>query len=135
MPPKPKEFDKITLMFISWAVWGTKFKSHPSEGLSKLRVGGTTPLLIAKIAGDSLSVDLSSFFQLMAIISINLGIINILPFPGLDGGHALIAIIEGVIGRRIPTKTLILIQWIGITLLMILFFIIIKNDISTILSL
>ena len=93
------------------------------------------PLLIAKIAGDSLSVNLSSFFQLMAIISINLGIINILPFPGLDGGHALIAIIEGVIGRRIPTKTLILIQWIGITLLMILFFIIIKNDISTILSL
>ena len=71
----------------------------------------------------------------MAIISINLGIINILPFPGLDGGHALIAIIEGAIGRRIPTKTLILIQLIGVTLLMILFFIIIKNDISTILSL
>ena len=45
------------------------------------------------------------------------------------------AIIEGLIGRRIPTKTLILIQWIGVTLLMILFFIIIKNDISTILSL
>jgi hypothetical protein len=49
VPPNPKEFDKITLMFLSWAVWGTKFKSHPSEGFSKLSVGGTIPLLIAKI--------------------------------------------------------------------------------------
>ena len=93
------------------------------------------PLMIGKIAGDLMSDSLDKFFSLMAIISINLGIINILPFPGLDGGHALIAIIEGAMGKRIPAKTLILIQWFGITLLMILFFVIIKNDVSTILSL
>ena len=40
----------------------------------------------------------------MAIISVNLGIINILPIPGLDGGHAFIAIIEGVIGKELPLK-------------------------------
>ena len=66
----------------------------------------------------------------MAVLSVNLGIINILPFPGLDGGHALIAIIEGIIGKRIPFKTLMLIQQVGVLLLILFFFIIMKNDIS-----
>ena len=65
----------------------------------------------------------------MAILSVNLGIINILPFPGLDGGHALIAVIEGIMGRRIPFKVLMAIQQIGVLLLLIFFFIIMKNDI------
>ena len=88
------------------------------------------PILIGKIAGDAASIGVGAIISLMAILSVNLGIINILPFPGLDGGHALIAIIEGIIGRRIPFKTLMIIQQIGVLLLAIFFFIVMKNDIS-----
>ena len=88
------------------------------------------PILIGKIAGDAANIGIGAIISLMAILSVNLGIINILPFPGLDGGHALIAIIEGIIGRRIPFKTLMIIQQIGVLLLAIFFFIIMKNDIS-----
>ena len=88
------------------------------------------PILIGKIAGDAANIGMGAIISLMAILSVNLGIINILPFPGLDGGHALIAIIEGIIGRRIPFKTLMIIQQIGVLLLAIFFFIVMKNDIS-----
>ena len=47
---------------------------------------------------------MGAIISLMAILSVNLGIINILPFPGLDGGHALIAVIEGIIRRELPTN-------------------------------
>ena len=62
--------------------------------------------MIASIAGEASQIGIIALINLMAILSVNLGIINILPFPGLDGGHALIAIIEGIIGRRIPFKNL-----------------------------
>ena len=55
--------------------------------------------MIAKIAGESASVGFSALLSLMAFISINLGFINILPIPGLDGGHVIIALIEGIIRR------------------------------------
>jgi len=91
--------------------------------------GFAGPIGIASIAGDASEQGLSVFLTFMAILSVNLGIINILPLPGLDGGHALIAIIEGILGRRIPFKVLMTIQQIGVFLLLILFFIIMKNDI------
>ncbi len=91
------------------------------------------PIQIATIAGEASQIGAIALINLMAILSVNLGIINILPFPGLDGGHALIAIIEGIIGRRIPFKTLMIIQQIGVLLLIVFFFIIMKNDISRLL--
>ena len=91
------------------------------------RFGG--PIAIASIAGDASQAGILSFIFFMAILSVNLGIINILPFPGLDGGHALIAVIEGIMGRRIPFKVLMAIQQVGVLLLLIFFFIIMKNDI------
>tara|TARA_B100001123_G_C15183567_1_gene976333 strand:+ start:178 stop:1239 length:1062 start_codon:yes stop_codon:yes gene_type:complete len=91
------------------------------------------PIQIASIAGEASQMGIIALINLMAILSVNLGIINILPFPGLDGGHALIAIIEGIIGRRIPFKTLMIIQQIGVILLIIFFIIIMKNDITRLL--
>ena len=87
------------------------------------------PIQIAKIAGEASQVGILAFVNLMAILSINLGVINILPFPGLDGGHAMIAMIEGVLGKRIPFNVLIRIQTVGVILLAIFFFIVLKNDV------
>ena len=67
--------------------------------------------------------------MLMAIISVNLGIINILPIPGLDGGHVFIALIEGLIRRELPVKIKYGIQSFGFLLLMTLFIFVFYNDI------
>ena len=69
----------------------------------------------------------------MAIISINLGFINILPIPGLDGGHALISIIEGVTRNKLPAKIKIGIQQAGMLLLLGFIIFVIYNDITRIL--
>ena len=93
------------------------------------------PIMIAKIAGETASS--GGFFALlglMAIISVNLGLINILPIPGLDGGHVLIALIEGGIRKDLPIKVKLGIQQVGMLLILILFFTIIINDIQRILQ-
>ena len=88
---------------------------------------------IAKQAGDvAQSAGFLSLLALMAFISSNLGLINILPIPGLDGGHALIAIIEGVIRREIPVKIKYGIQFLGFMIIMSLLFLTIFNDIKNI---
>jgi len=60
------------------------------------------PLKIAEVSGQQASLGWLSFFWLMTVISINLGFINLLPIPLLDGGHLLFYVIEGV--RRKPLK-------------------------------
>ena len=88
------------------------------------------PIMIAKIAGDTASAGLNALLGLMAFISINLGFINILPIPGLDGGHVLIALIEGMIRRDLPLKLKLGIQQAGLLILLILFITIMVNDIQ-----
>jgi len=88
------------------------------------------PIMIAKIAGETASVGFSALLGLMAFISINLGFINILPIPGLDGGHVIIALIEGIIRRDLPIKIKMGIQQIGILLLLLLFITIMINDVQ-----
>ena len=96
--------------------------------VSMKEMGG--PLMIAKIAGETATVGFSALLGLMAFISINLGFINILPIPGLDGGHVVIALIEGLIRREIPLKIKMGIQQIGILLLLLLFITIMINDVQ-----
>ena len=91
--------------------------------------------MIAKMAGETATTGgIYALLGLMGIISVNLGLINILPIPGLDGGHVFIAIIEGLIRREIPIKIKLGIQQIGILLILILFFTIMINDIQRILQ-
>ena len=88
------------------------------------------PIMIAKIAGETASAGLSALLGLMAFISINLGFINILPIPGLDGGHIFIAFLEGVMRKELPLKVKMGIQQIGVFLLLILFITIMINDVQ-----
>ena len=93
-------------------------------------IGG--PITIAKMSGEVASYGFLNLLSLMAILSINLGVINILPFPGLDGGHALIAIIEKIKGSKISSKTLIKIQQFGMFVLLGLFVLILLKDLNLI---
>jgi len=65
-------------------------------------IGG--PILIVQTAGQQAKVGLESLLHFMAVISINLGILNLLPIPILDGGHMLMVLVEGVIRRDVPFR-------------------------------
>ncbi len=100
-----------------------------TSGEASIRdIGG--PIMIAQLAGESARAGWIPLLTLMALISCNLAFLNVLPIPGLDGGHILITIIEGTIRRPLTTRTRMVIQQIGMTLLLLLMLTVIVNDIG-----
>jgi len=91
-------------------------------------IGG--PIMIAQLAGEVARAGWIALLTFMALISCNLAFINILPIPGLDGGHILIIVIEGIIRRKLTVKTRMVIQQIGMAFLLLLIVTVIVNDIS-----
>ncbi len=89
-------------------------------------VGG--PIKIARIANQSAEQGPLSFMYFVAMLSISLAIINILPIPALDGGQFVLNAIEGFMGREIPFELKMRIQQIGMTLLLTLFAYFMIND-------
>ena len=96
------------------------------------QLGG--PIMIGQLAGDAFGLGLSYYFGLMALISCNLAFLNILPIPGLDGGHIFITLIEGTIRRPLSLKTRMLIQQVGTVLLLMLMISVMINDIGRLFS-
>lgn len=90
-------------------------------------IGG--PILIAQMAGEQVEQGLVSFLAFIALISVNLGILNLLPVPVLDGGHILFFSIEAAIGRPVSLKTREIAQQVGIFLLLMLMVFAFYNDI------
>ncbi len=86
------------------------------------------PIAISKMAGESARGGLTTFFGFMAMLSLNLGILNLLPIPVLDGGHLVYLIIEGIIGKEIPAKVKLIIQQVGMVLILALMIFVIYND-------
>jgi regulator of sigma E protease len=64
------------------------------------------PIKIAQVSGQQASLGLLNFVMLMALISINLGFINLLPIPMLDGGHLVFYLFEGIARRPVPEKAM-----------------------------
>jgi regulator of sigma E protease len=86
------------------------------------------PLLIAKMSGESARQGAGFFLTFIAFISVNIGCLNLLPVPALDGGHAMIILIEGAIRRELPTKVKLILQQAGMILLLGLVLFILWND-------
>ncbi|HPN36839.1 MAG TPA: RIP metalloprotease RseP [Melioribacteraceae bacterium] len=87
------------------------------------------PIKIAQFAAKTAENGIVSFLSFLAALSLSLAILNILPFPVLDGGHFVIILIEGLIRRELPIKVKIAIQNAGFVILMLLMVFIIYNDI------
>lgn len=87
------------------------------------------PVKIAQYAAKSADTGIISFLYFLAMLSLSLAIINILPFPALDGGHFIIISLEGIFGRELPLKVKIAIQNAGFIILLLLMAFIIYNDI------
>ena len=69
------------------------------------------------------------FLMLWGLISVNLGIVNLLPFPGLDGWHLLVIAVEGIFRKEIPSKVKNIISFVGVTILFVLMILIVIKDI------
>ena len=87
------------------------------------------PVKIAQYAAKSADSGMSSFLYFLALLSLSLAILNIMPFPVLDGGHLIVILIEGITKREIPVKIKIAIQNTGLIILLLLMAFIIYNDI------
>lgn len=74
--------------------------------------------------------DWTVFFSILALLSIMLGVMNLIPIPGLDGGHIVITLFEMITGRKPSEKFLMAIQMIGMILLILLMFLAFGNDIT-----
>ncbi len=90
-------------------------------------VGG--PVKIAQMANRSAESGIITFFGFVALLSISLALLNILPFPALDGGHLMFLLFEAVFRRPIPDKVKIAIQKVGFTLLLVFMAFVLYNDI------
>lgn len=93
------------------------------------------PILIAQIAGSAARQGLVSFLGFLALISINLAILNLLPVPVLDGGHLLFFAIEAVIKRPISVRIKEVALQIGLALLVILMIMAFYFDIARLINL
>jgi regulator of sigma E protease len=96
--------------------------------ISSHSLGG--PILIAQMAGKQAKEGAANFFFFIALMSVNLGIINLFPIPVLDGGHLLFFGIEAIMGRPVNMRVREISQQIGIVLLLFLIIYVFYNDIN-----
>jgi regulator of sigma E protease len=92
------------------------------------------PINIAQYAGVSASIGFAQFLSFLAIVSISLGILNLLPIPMLDGGQIFYQVIEGMKGSPLSERAQLIGQQMGIVLLLLLMSFAFYNDLSRILG-
>jgi len=89
------------------------------------------PVGIAKLSGEMLRSSWMDVMSLMALISLQLGIMNLLPIPVLDGGHIMILLVEGAARRDLSMRVKERVQQVGVALLFMLMIVVIYNDVIT----
>jgi regulator of sigma E protease len=88
------------------------------------------PLTIAEYAGKSANLGLTSYLIFLALISVSLGVLNLLPLPVLDGGHLMYYLWEGVTGKAVTDLWTERLQRGGVALLFCMMFIALYNDVT-----
>ncbi|HBG05317.1 MAG: RIP metalloprotease RseP [Geobacteraceae bacterium GWC2_58_44] len=91
-------------------------------------IGG--PIMIVKMAGQQAAEGVVNFLAFMALLSVNLGVLNLLPVPILDGGHLAFFVIELIIGRPVSKRAREIAQQVGLVLLISLMMLAFYNDIA-----
>jgi regulator of sigma E protease len=93
------------------------------------------PLTIADYAGQSAQMGTAYFLSFLALVSVSLGVLNLLPLPMLDGGHLMYYIFEGVTGRPVSELWLARLQRGGIAMLLVMMSVALFNDVARLLGL
>lgn len=92
------------------------------------------PLTIADYAGKSASMGFTQYLAFLALISVSLGVLNLLPLPVLDGGHLMYYLWEGVTGRQVSEAWMERLQRLGVAVLLLMMCIAFFNDINRLLG-
>jgi regulator of sigma E protease len=95
--------------------------------VSAKNIGG--PITVVQVAGQAAQTDLAAIFSVLAFISIQLGILNLLPIPILDGGHILFYLVELIIRRPVSVRAREMAQQVGMAMLLMLMVLAFYNDI------
>ena len=134
-----RRFDPSALEAIQLSIQrNIEFSGLIFRTLGGLFVGETSPrqlmgpVAIAQLSGESAEAGWIALFTLMASISLNLGLLNLLPIPILDGGHILIMAVEGIARRDLSTAVKEKMLLAGFVLLMVLMVTVIYNDLTRI---
>ncbi|MGZ5474430.1 MAG: site-2 protease family protein, partial [Thermoanaerobaculia bacterium] len=115
--------ENFRMVKFTFATVGRLFRA---EGSVKELSG---PINIARISGEMLRRGWIEFVGLMAMISLQLGIMNLLPIPVLDGGHIMILLIEGIARRELSLRVKERIQQAGFAVLATLMLVVLYNDV------
>lgn len=114
----------VVFSYRNFVSLGKMFTGEVSVGT----LGG--PILIGKIAGESISRGLIAFLTTMAILSVGLGVLNILPVPMLDGGHIMLLLVEAVRRKPLSIRQMEVFQQVGFAMIMLLMVVVMRNDLS-----
>ena len=98
-------------------------------GREDLRKNLGGPVMVAKITGQAAQRGGEAFWSIVALLSITLAIVNILPIPALDGGHLVFLLYEGITRREPSLKVRMVTQQVGMVLLLTLMAFLVFNDI------
>jgi len=147
--PKPTSFSEDQKVFVGRGLWGAfvegvdqtwQMSTVTLRMLGKMltlqvshkNVNG--PIMIANVAGQAIQIGLDYYIHILAVISISLGVMNLLPIPILDGGHLLVHLVEGVAGKRAAENFFAIGQRVGIFVLIGFMGLAFYNDIFKLLN-
>lgn len=125
--PQVIHLEPTALQSVSYAVSQTFFiVKEMLRGLVNMFSGQAPadvagPIGVAQMAGQFAQLGITSLLQFAAFVSLNLGLINLLPLPALDGGHIVLLMLEGIRRKPLNKRTLYTIQTIGFALILTLF--------------
>lgn len=139
--PMPKNLIRVE-RFAPWTAFGMacdktlEYTAFTFEFIGKMIIGKVSlqnlagPLSIAKFAGRSVRSGFENFMGFLALVSISLGTLNLLPIPILDGGHLLFCIIELIRGRALSARALTISYITGFVLLGWVMILALYNDVT-----
>jgi regulator of sigma E protease len=99
-----------------------------TASISPANLGG--PIAIAQLAGRTAELGFASFLAFLALISVNLGVLNLMPIPVLDGGHLVYLLVEKLRGRPLSPKLMERTQMVGLALIVMLMVFAFYNDLT-----
>lgn len=99
-------------------------------GEQSLKQSAGGPIMIARMANQTADAGTAAFLSFVAMLSLTLAVMNILPIPALDGGHLVLVLIEGALRRELSTKVKLAYQQIGVVLILALMVIVFYNDLT-----
>lgn len=122
-------------LFKTWdtAIFSLKMLGRMLTGQVSIK-GISGPVTIATFAGESANLGLITFLSFLALVSISIGVLNLLPIPVLDGGHLMYYIVEIFKGSPVSEQTMLAGQKVGFVLLSLLMTIAIFNDFNRLIT-